>query len=64
MTMRNVLLSAAVLSASFTTLAQAEEVNIYSFRQEFLIKPLLDRFSEETGIKVNVVFAKNGLLVV
>lgn len=35
--------------------AAAGEVNIYSSRQEALIKPLLDRFSELTGIKVNLV---------
>lgn len=40
----------------------ADEVNIYSFRQEFLIRPLLDAFTEKTGIDVNVVYASNGLL--
>ncbi|MGY8870495.1 MAG: Fe(3+) ABC transporter substrate-binding protein [Pseudomonadales bacterium] len=47
---------------SFNSMAQAEEVNIYSYRQPFLIEPLLKAFSEETGIKTNVVFAKKGLL--
>ncbi|WP_210398191.1 Fe(3+) ABC transporter substrate-binding protein [Motiliproteus sediminis] len=42
--------------------AQAEEVNIYSYRQAFLIEPILDAFTEETGIKANVVFAKKGLV--
>lgn len=37
------------------------EVNIYSYRQEFLLKPLLDAFTEDTGIETNVVFAKKGL---
>ncbi|SEG70442.1 Fe(3+) ABC transporter substrate-binding protein [Marinobacterium lutimaris] len=60
--MKKALLSAAVLSATFSTFAQAEEVNVYSFRQEFLLKPLLEAFTEETGIKVNVVFSKSGLL--
>jgi iron(III) transport system substrate-binding protein len=36
------------------TLAE-EVVNLYSARKENLIKPLLDRFSKETGIKVNLV---------
>ncbi|TVQ85391.1 MAG: Fe(3+) ABC transporter substrate-binding protein [Chromatiaceae bacterium] len=37
-------------------LASADgEVNIYSARKEELIKPLLDRFTEETGIQVNLV---------
>ena len=40
----------------------ADEVNLYSYRQPFLIKPLLAKFTNETGIKVNVVFAKKGML--
>ncbi len=38
------------------------EVNLYSYRQPFLIKPLLDEFTKRSGIKVNVVFAKKGML--
>lgn len=33
----------------------AEHVNVYSARQEVLIKPILDRFTEETGIEVNLI---------
>lgn len=40
----------------------ADEVNLYSYRQPFLIKPLLDAFTGETGIKVNVVYANKGML--
>ncbi len=40
----------------------ADVVNIYSFRQPFLIKPILDDFTKQTGIKTNVVFAKKGLI--
>lgn len=40
----------------------AEEVNIYTTRQEVLIRPLLDTFEQETGIRVNVVFAKEGVI--
>lgn len=36
----------------------AEEVNLYSARKEALIKPLLDRFTQQTGIKVNLVTGK------
>jgi len=49
-------------SAVATAPAVADEVNIYSYRQEFLIRPFLDRFTADTGIKVNVVFAKKGML--
>lgn len=40
----------------------AEEVNVYSLRQPNLIDPMLEAFTRETGIKVNVVFAKSGLI--
>lgn len=45
------------------SLAAAEEVNLYSARQEALIKPLLDRFSEQTGIAVNLVSGKDDALL-
>ncbi|MGK0375832.1 MAG: iron(III) transport system substrate-binding protein [Arenicella sp.] len=32
-----------------------QEVNLYSARQEALMKPLLDAFTNETGIKVNLI---------
>lgn len=37
------------------------EVNIYSYRQAYLLEPLLNAFEEDTGIETNVVFAKKGL---
>lgn len=40
----------------------AEELNLYSYRQPFLIEPMIEKFTAETGIKVNVVFAKKGML--
>ena len=40
----------------------AAEVNVYSFRQPFLIQPLFDDFTRKTGIKVNMVFAEKGLV--
>ena len=40
----------------------ATEVNIYSHRQPFLIKPFLRAFTEKTGIKTNVVYASKGLV--
>ncbi len=41
----------------------AEEVNIYSARKQNLIKPLLLRFTEQTGIKVNLVTGKADTLI-
>ena len=40
----------------------ASELNIYSHRQPFLIKPFLQAFTEKTGIKTNVVYASKGLV--
>lgn len=37
------------------------EVNVYTDRQPFLIDPLLEAFTAETGTKVNVVYAKSGI---
>lgn len=45
-----------------TAVAEAAEVNLYSYRQPFLIQPVLDRFTAETGIDVNVVYADKGIL--
>ncbi|MCA8928415.1 MAG: extracellular solute-binding protein [Alphaproteobacteria bacterium] len=42
--------------------AVAGEVNVYSYRQPFLVEPLFDEFTKETGHKVNVVFAQTGLI--
>lgn len=58
--MRNLFIMAClVLAAQFTW---AESVNIYSFRQPFLIEPILEQFTKETGIETKVVFAKSGLI--
>ncbi len=52
-----------VALAAAPSLAAAEAVNLYSARQEALIKPLLDRFTEETGIEVNLVTGKADALL-
>ena len=45
----------------FAPYVGAKEINIYSHRQPFLINPFLELFTEETGIKTNVVYSKKGL---
>lgn len=50
-------------SLSLPVVAPAAEVNLYSARKERLIKPLLDRFTEETGIEVNLVTGKADALL-
>lgn len=60
------LLAASILASSSVFAAQSAladgEVNIYSYRQPDLIKPLLDEFTEETGITANVLFLDKGLV--
>jgi iron(III) transport system substrate-binding protein len=51
---KRLLFSCLLLLTASPALA-AGQVNIYSARQEVLIKPLLDRFTAQTGIKVNLV---------
>jgi iron(III) transport system substrate-binding protein len=53
---------AAVVALPAFALAN-DEVNLYSARKEELIKPLLDRFTEQTGIKVNLVTGKADALL-
>ncbi len=40
----------------------ASEVNVYSYRQPILIDPFFEEFTKSTGIEVNVLHAKKGLL--
>ena len=49
----------ALLAASVPAFAQ--EINVYSHRQPELIQPLVDAFTAETGIKVNVAFVDKGM---
>jgi len=59
--MKKLIASTLMLAGVTSTANAAEEVNVYSYRQPTLIEPLFAGFTEETGIKVNVVFAKKGL---
>lgn len=56
-----------VLSSGFCVFSSssaeaAGEVNVYSYRQPFLINPILKKFTQNTGIKVNVMYASKGML--
>lgn len=44
-----------------TTPGLAQEINVYSHRQPELIQPLVDAFTAETGIAVNVAFVDQGM---
>ena len=53
---------AAALALLVTTSAEAaEEVNIYSYREPPLMAPLLQAFTQRTGIKANLLYAAQGL---
>jgi iron(III) transport system substrate-binding protein len=41
--------------------ALGDEINIYSHRQPELIQPLIDAFTAETGITVNIAFVDKGM---
>lgn len=58
-----------ICGAGFWIAAQADDksvgtptVNIYSYRQPFLIEPLLEQFTAATGIDVKIIFAQKGLI--
>lgn len=58
----NVAQSLAAIALTLCPLnVSAQEVNIYSHRQPELIKPLIDAFTEETGITVNIAFVGKGI---
>ena len=37
-------------------------INVYSYRQSFLVKPIFEKFTAQTGIKVKFITAKKGLV--
>lgn len=47
----------------FGCVATAAEINIYSARKEDLIKPILDKFEQDTGTKVNLITGKADALL-
>ena len=55
--LRSLLLTAATVSAA----PAIADVNIYTTRQPELIQPVIDAFTAETGIAVNLAFVSDGL---
>lgn len=51
----------AVAALFAPALASAAELNIYTYRQPELVKPVFDAFTAATGVKVNTIFATAGL---
>jgi iron(III) transport system substrate-binding protein len=58
---RTLLTALCALAFAAPAFAQGGEVNVYSYREQKLIQPLLDAFTKDTGIKVNVISANSGL---
>ncbi len=52
-----------LVAALATGTVAAEKVNLYSSRKEALIKPLLDQFTDKTGIKANLVTGNEDALL-
>jgi iron(III) transport system substrate-binding protein len=54
---------AIALAAVFSLPTFADEINVYSARKEALIKPALDKFTQETGIEVNLITGNADALI-
>ena len=61
-TISTAVIAAAMLASVPGARAASEEVNLYSYRQPFLIQPKLDVFTEKTGITDNVAYAEERML--
>lgn len=60
--LRTLTLIGSTTLALGATWAQAAELSLYTTREPKLIQPLLDEFTKDTGVKVNTVFVKDGLI--
>ena len=56
------LLAGAVLLSGLAFGASAQELSVYTTREPRLIQPLIDEFTKDTGLEVNTVFVKDGLI--
>jgi iron(III) transport system substrate-binding protein len=59
MNMRTLLLASATAATAMPALA---DVNIYTTRQPELIQPVMDAFTEATGIAVNLAYVEDGIV--
>ena len=62
--MLRILLCALVAGAMLAPMTVlADEVVVYSARKEHLIKPLFDRYTDETGVSIRYITDKAGPLL-
>ena len=59
MTIRTLLVATSTIALAAPAIA---DVNIYTTRQPELIQPVMDAFTAETGIAVNLAFVDDGLV--
>lgn len=59
---RSLALAGLTALSTMSAAAVAADVSLYTTREPKLIQPLLDEFVKDTGIKVNTVFVKDGLI--
>lgn len=63
---RKISVKTLLLAGSFAALSAAgsfaQELNLYTSREPGLVAPLLEAFTAESGIQVNTVFLKDGLV--
>ncbi|MBP1804520.1 Fe(3+) ABC transporter substrate-binding protein [Rubellimicrobium aerolatum] len=59
MSLRSFLLATAASAVAFPALA---DVNVYTTRQPELIQPVIDAFTTQTGIMVNLAFVEEGIV--
>ena len=52
----------ALCALTLASTAVAQEVNVYSYREPALIQPLMDAFTAQTDVAVNVAFLNKGLI--
>lgn len=59
---RRLVLASALLAAYAAPAMAEESLTLYTTREPGLIQPLLDTFTKDSGVKVNTVFIKDGML--
>ena len=59
MTLRSLLLATVACGTALPALA---DVNVYTTRQPELIQPVIDAFTEQTGVVVNLAFVEEGIV--
>lgn len=61
--MKYFLLTALAILVVNSGVAAATELTVYSARKEHLVKPVLEAYTEQTGVKVNLLTDKGGVLI-